>query len=74
MCQTVWIQIRPDVLLGLIWVQTVCNDQQHKTKFAPGRQRVKALDFFFTFSCILPFFVHFAFFMHFAKFVDMKRK
>ena len=24
-CQTVWIQIRPDVLLGLIWVQTVCK-------------------------------------------------
>ena len=22
-CQTVWIQIRPDVLSGLIWVQTV---------------------------------------------------
>ena len=24
-CQTVWIQIRPDILLGLIWVQTVCK-------------------------------------------------
>ena len=24
-CQTVWIQIRPDVLSGLIWVQTVCK-------------------------------------------------
>ena len=24
-CQTDWIQIRPDVLLGLIWVQTVCK-------------------------------------------------
>ena len=23
MCQTVWIQIRPDNLLGLIWVQTI---------------------------------------------------
>ena len=22
-CQTAWIQIRPDILLGLIWVQTV---------------------------------------------------
>ena len=27
--QTVWIQIRPDVLLGLIWVQTVCKGYQH---------------------------------------------
>ena len=27
-CQTVWIQIRPDVLLGLIWVQTVCKSYQ----------------------------------------------
>ena len=23
MCQTVWIQIRPNILSGLIWVQTV---------------------------------------------------
>ena len=27
-CQTVWIQIRPDVLSGLIWVQTVCRRQK----------------------------------------------
>ena len=25
-CQTVWIQIRADVLSGLIWVQTVCTE------------------------------------------------
>ena len=24
-CQAVWIQIMMDVLLGLIWVQIVCN-------------------------------------------------
>ena len=24
-CQTVWIQIKTDVLLVFIWVQTVCN-------------------------------------------------
>ena len=24
-CQTVWIQIRPDILSGLIWVETVCK-------------------------------------------------
>ena len=25
LCQTIWIQIRNDVLLGLNWIQTVCN-------------------------------------------------
>ena len=27
-CQAVWIQIRPDILSGLIWVQTVCKSYQ----------------------------------------------
>ena len=31
MCQTVWIQIRPDILSGLIWVQTVCKGYQQTT-------------------------------------------
>ena len=30
-CQTVWIQIRPDILSGLIWVQTVCKGCQQTT-------------------------------------------
>ena len=30
-CQTIWIQIRPDILLGLIWVQTVCKGYQQMT-------------------------------------------
>ena len=30
-CQTVWILIRPDVLSGLIWVQTVCKGYQQTT-------------------------------------------
>ena len=34
-----WIQIRPDILLGLIWVQTVCKDYQQTTELAAGRQR-----------------------------------
>ena len=29
--QTVWILIRPDILLGLIWVQTVCKSYQKTT-------------------------------------------
>ena len=31
-CQTVWIQIRPDKMLGLIWVQTVFKGHQQKTQ------------------------------------------
>ena len=27
-CPTDWIQIRPDIFLGLIWVQTVCKSYQ----------------------------------------------
>ena len=33
-CQMVWIQIMPDMLSGLIWVQTVCKDNQQMTTFA----------------------------------------
>ena len=33
-CQTVWIQIRPDVLSGLIWIQTVCKGYKQMTKVA----------------------------------------
>ena len=33
-CQIDWIQIRPEVLLGLIWVQTVCKDFQQTTLVA----------------------------------------
>ena len=29
-CQTVWIQIRPNILSGLIWVQTACKGYQQK--------------------------------------------
>ena len=34
MCQTVWIQIRPDALSSLISVRTICKVQQQTTKFA----------------------------------------
>ena len=27
-CQTVWVQIKPDIWSGLIWVQTVCRGYQ----------------------------------------------
>ena len=30
-CRAAWIQIRPDILSGLIWVQTVCKGYQQMT-------------------------------------------
>ena len=30
-CQTVWIQIRPDISSGLIWIQTVYKRYQQRT-------------------------------------------
>ena len=36
-CQTDWIQIRPDILSGLIWVQSVSKVMSRRT----SRQRVK---------------------------------
>ena len=40
-CQTVWVQIRPDILSSLIWVQTVCKGYQQMTKVLACWQRVK---------------------------------
>ena len=40
-CQTVWIQIRPNILLGLIWIQTVCKGYKQTTNGAPSGQKVK---------------------------------
>ena len=40
-CQTVWIQIRPDVLSNLIRFQTVCKGYQQTTKVATSGERVK---------------------------------
>ena len=45
-CQTVWIQIRPDVMSDLIWVQIVCKDYQQTTTFAAGSQRVHVCSIF----------------------------
>ena len=39
-CQTVWIQIRPDILSGLIWVQTVCKGYKQATEVATSVERV----------------------------------
>ena len=42
-CQTVWIQIRPDKMSGLIWVQTVCKGYQQTTKSVTDSKRAKKL-------------------------------
>ena len=39
-CQTVWIQIRTDIMSILIWVQTVCNCYQQTTKVGTSKSRV----------------------------------
>ena len=46
--QAVWIQIRSDVLSGLIWVQTVCKGYQLMTKVATSSDRVKSSFFWQT--------------------------
>ena len=38
-CQKVWVQIRPDILSGLIWVQTISNGYEQTTVIVTGRQR-----------------------------------
>ena len=40
-CQTVWIQIRTDMMSVLIWVHTVCKGYQETTKVAASKERIK---------------------------------
>ena len=39
--QTVWIQIRTDILSALIWVQTVCKGYQQMAKVTASKKRIK---------------------------------
>ena len=39
-CQTVWIQIKTDILLVFIWVQTVCKRLLADDKIITGMRRV----------------------------------
>ena len=43
--QTAWIQIRPDILLGLIWIQTVYKDYQQMTNSSLAGKELR-LDIF----------------------------
>ena len=55
-CQTAWIQIRPNILSDLIWVQTVCKEYQQMTKVAASKDRVNSA-YWVTLLCILGTFV-----------------
>ena len=68
-CQSVWIQIRPDILSGLICVQTVCKRYQQTTKVTTSRKRVDIISksclfvvVFFVLFCISIFFFYFLLF------------
>ena len=50
-CQTDWIQIRPDILSGLIWVQTVCKSYQQTTLV--GKELNTAKHPFFEYHTVL---------------------
>ena len=52
-CQTNWIQIRPDVLSGLIWVKSVCNVYEQTTLVGNelNNQRTIFTDDGSSFSC-----------------------
>ena len=53
-CQTVSIQIRPEILSGLIWVQTFCKDYEQMTKFTACSQRGKVCpDISVAYQCLL---------------------
>ena len=45
-CQTVWIQIRTDILSVLIWVQTVCRGYQQMTKSPLARNEILERPFY----------------------------
>ena len=42
-CQTVWNQIRTDVLSVLIWVQIVCKGYHQTTKVVASKERFKPI-------------------------------
>ena len=50
-CQTVWIQIRPYILQGLIWIQSVCKDYQQLA----GKELKCSLHFYVSKSSLLSF-------------------
>ena len=53
-CQTVWVQNRPDVLSGLIWVPIVCKDNQ-QTKNGKELKRQPHLQPSIKYGIFVPF-------------------
>ena len=68
-CGTVWIQIRSDSLLVLIWVQTICKGYQQTTKVAASKERVNQL----VIDCILFYYKSnakiYGYFIKFSRFI-----
>ena len=66
MCQMIWLQIRINILMVLIWVQTVCKGYQQMTKAGTCKARVDmseqlssgATDLNFGWSLHSVYFVH----------------
>ena len=52
LCQMVWIQIRTNVLLGLIWVQTVCKGYLQLAKISASKELINYLFCFHMSNCI----------------------
>ena len=53
-CQTVKIHIRPDILSGLIWIQTVCKCyKQSLLEIASLGESVEIMGLKITYSCNL---------------------
>ena len=48
-CQTVWIRMAPDVLSGLIWIQTVCKIGNNISR----RQYIKHITIFFCLNSVI---------------------
>ena len=46
-CQAVLVHIRTDILLVLVWVQTVCKGYQQTTKVTTGKERGKTNGIFY---------------------------
>ena len=45
-CQTVWLQIRTDILSVLIWVQTVYKGYQQTSNVTAGMERAEVLNIY----------------------------
>ena len=71
MCPTVWIQVRPNILSGLIWVQSVCKRYQQTTKVALAGKELNAKQLtcrnYFLAKTLTKVIIFGSYFIHLAK-------